>query len=266
MSPVQIAEAAGIGLAAGVIGGLAGIGGSLVMIPGLVLAFGYRDAQHTDHHLYMAAAMIVNVLVALPATRRHATAGAVRWELVAKILPPMVIGIIAGVLVSDRMPAQILKDGLAVFIAAYCVNNIYRVFRPRPQENRPAERTSAPLMAAIGGGAGMAAGILGIGGGALMVPAMNIFARLRLLQAIGTSSATMVVSAAIGSALKTYTLSAHGLSWREAAWLAAAMAPGAMLGGFAGALLAHRLPLKVVRVAISIILLLVAARLVMPSV
>jgi uncharacterized membrane protein YfcA len=41
----------------------------------------------------------------------------------------------------------------------------------------------------------------------------------------------------------------------------AAMAPGAVLGGIIGAQLAHALPLRVVRAAVSLLLLLIALRL-----
>ncbi|MCA9299660.1 MAG: hypothetical protein KDA28_11370, partial [Phycisphaerales bacterium] len=49
-----------IGLIAGVLGGMAGIGGSLIMLPGLGLLLGYEP--HERQHLYMAAAMCVNLL------------------------------------------------------------------------------------------------------------------------------------------------------------------------------------------------------------
>ena len=260
MTTIQVIEAVGIGLAAGVVGGLAGIGGSLVMLPGLALVFGYDDEKHSAHHVYMAAAMVINVLVAIPATRKHAQAGAVRRELVARILPTMIVAIVAGVLASDRVPGLRLKQLLAVFIAAYCVLNIYRIFKPRPQVNRPAERTGPVLLATLGGAAGLLGGLLGLGGGAVMVPALQVFARVKLIDAIATSSATMVGSAAIGASLKLATLSTHDRSWREALLLVVAMAPGAILGGSLGATLAHRLPIKAVRLVISIILLLVAAR------
>jgi uncharacterized protein len=169
------------------------------------------------------------------------------------------------VLVSDRVPGGTLKVVLAAFIAGYCVVNIYRVFHPRPQENRPPERIGALMLASIGAGAGFIGGLLGLGGGAVMVPALNVFARMRLLDAIATSSAAMVVSAAIGAALKLATLRTHGLAWQEAAWLVAAMAPGAIVGGSFGAWVAQRLPIKTVRLTISAILLLVAARLAWPA-
>ncbi len=54
-----------IGLVAGLVGGLAGIGGSIIMLPALGLFLGYKTPARTEHHLYMASAMTVNILVAL---------------------------------------------------------------------------------------------------------------------------------------------------------------------------------------------------------
>lgn len=263
MTAIQIAEAASIGLAAGILGGLAGIGGSMIMLPGLALVFGYSDARHSDQHVYMAAAMAVNVLVSIPATRRHARAGAVRRDLVLRMLPPMVAAIIGGVLISNVVDGYILSRLLALFIAGYSLFNIFRVFRPRTDATRPPERTGRLLLTAIGATAGLVGGLLGLGGGVVTVPMLQIFANIRLRMAIATSSAVMVASALIGAALKFATLSqaAPTRSWTEAAWLVAAMAPGAIIGGTLGASLAHRLPLRIVRTVVSVILLIAAARL-----
>ena len=67
-----------LGLVAGTLGGMLGVGGSLIMIPALVMMFG-REGQTEGFnlHLYQAAAMIVNLFVAIPATLRHRQAGAV---------------------------------------------------------------------------------------------------------------------------------------------------------------------------------------------
>ncbi len=264
MTIAQYLEAAGLGLAAGTVGGLAGIGGSVIMLPGLALFMGFHGPDHNEQHLYMAAAMAVNVLVALPAARRHAKSGAVRGDLVVVLIPAMVIAIIAGVLVSDRLNGAILRLLLAGYIMAYCAVNIVRLVRARPESEEGKERIGVPLLVGIGGGAGFAAGLLGIGGGAVIVPALQLAGRVRLRHAIGTSTAAMIASALVGAILKFSTLSKHGLSWTQAALLAAAMAPGAVLGGTFGAELAHRLPLKAVRLAISCLLMIVAVRLAMP--
>lgn len=260
MEPSQVVIALLIGLAAGVIGGLAGIGGSMIMLPGLALAFGYDDAAHTAQHEYMAAAMAVNVLVAIPATARHARHGTVRRELVLGLVPAMVAAIVLGVLLSNLVPGTVLRRLLAVFIAGYCGVNIYRIVRPRRDANRPPERAGRGMLAGIGGAAGLLAGLLGLGGGVVMVPMLQVGARVRLRQAIAASSAAMVASALIGAGVKFATLAGEGRSPIDAGWLATAMAPGAILGGAFGATLAHRLSLTVVRISVSVLLLGAAVR------
>lgn len=263
MTSIQLVEAAAIGLAAGVLGGMAGIGGSMIMLPGLALVFGYHDRAHTDQHVYMAAAMAVNVLVAVPATRRHAKAGALRHDLVKPVMPAMIAAIILGVLVSNWMDGRVLKYLLALFIAGYCLLNIYRIFRPRTDATRPAERRGAPILATVGGVAGFIGGLLGLGGGVVMVPMLQVLGNIRLREAIATSSAVMVASALIGAALKFATLhiAAPGHLWTKPALLVVAMAPGAIIGGTVGAALAHKLPLRAVRGIVSVILLVAAIRL-----
>lgn len=55
----DVAITAGVGLLAGVLGGLLGIGGSIILIPGMALAFG--SANPESQHLFQASAMMVNV-------------------------------------------------------------------------------------------------------------------------------------------------------------------------------------------------------------
>ncbi len=253
--------AAFIGLVAGVIGGLAGIGGSMVMLPGLAIVFGFPgDPGHTRQHAYQAAAMCVNVFVALPATIEHARAGAVRRDLVIGLLPAMCLGILVGVLISNFVPGEALKNLLAIFIGAYCLVNLYRVLRPRKPGDGEHDAPRRTTLAAIGSAAGMVGGILGLGGGVVTVPLLNLVGRVRLRHAIAASSATMCISAAIGAALKLGTLPLHGQPIREALWLTLAMGPMAVAGALIGARLAHTLPLRAVRLAISILLLIAAAR------
>jgi uncharacterized protein len=260
MTPLEMLFAAAIGFSAGLLGGLAGIGGSMIILPGLALVFGFRTQNYAEQHLYMAAAMATNVLVALPATSRHARAGAVRRDLVAIILPSMVIAIVVGVFISNYIHGQVLKRLLAVFIAAYALMNLYRMVYPRPAIDRPAEHTGRPLLAAIGGTAGLFGGLLGIGGGVVMVPLLQVFSRIRIREAIAVSSAVMIVSAMVGASLKFATLPSHGLAPSHAALFVLAMAPTAMLGATIGASLIHRLPIAMVRGIVSVLLLIAAAR------
>jgi uncharacterized protein len=258
----QFLIASVIGLAAGIIGGLAGVGGSMIIIPGLALVFGYRTANHSEQHVYMAAAMAINVVVSIPAAWRHWRNGVLRRELVLGIMPAMVAGIIAGVLVSNIFQGNLLRVFLAVFIGIFAVFNIYRAIRPRDEATRPPERIGRGMLTSVGVAAGFVGGLLGLGGGVVLVPLLQMIANVRLRHAIAASSAAMVVSALIGAALKLATLKrTHGHDPGDALMLVIAMAPGAVVGGIIGAQLAHVLPLRIVRAAVSTFLLIIAVRL-----
>src|SRR5690606_25680314 len=86
-----IAVAIPLGLFAGVFGGMLGVGGSVIMIPGLTFAFG------TNQHLYQAAAMVANVAVAVPSALRHRRQGAIVPQVMRWMLPAAIVAVLAGV-------------------------------------------------------------------------------------------------------------------------------------------------------------------------
>jgi uncharacterized membrane protein YfcA len=262
LDPIHILLAVILGLVAGVIGGLAGIGGSLVMIPGLGLIYGYDEPDRVIQHLYMASAMGVNVLVSAPAAWQHKKKGSLSIPTAKLILPGMLIGMMSGVWVSDQAPGRWLFSLLAAFIAIYAISNLIRAARKTIEPELTQMRTEWWPYALIGLFTGFLGGLIGIGGGLVMVPLMQMFCRVPLKTAIGTSSAVMVVSALLGATQKVLNLENHGLEWMQALKLIGIMGPGAVVGGILGAKLAHALPLQGLRVAVSILLALIAARLV----
>lgn len=250
-----------IGLVAGLVGGMAGIGGSLVMLPALGLLLGYDEPQRSVQHVYMAAAMIVNVLVALPATLQHARAGNVKRELVRHVLPSMAVAIILGVLLSETFDGRRLVHVLAAFIIAYSLVNVVGALSGRAEREWSGARGGPGALCGVGALGGFFAGLLGIGGGVVMVPLLQVLCRVPLRAAVGTSSAVMCISATIGGSLKLWGVPSHGHSITETLLLAAAMAPTAILGGLAGAKLANHLPVRSLRLVVSLLLAVAAARL-----
>lgn len=263
LDPIHMAMAAMLGIAAGLIGGLAGIGGSLVMIPGLGLIYGYDEPDRVIQHLYMASAMGVNVLVSAPAAWQHGRKGSISIPTVKLILPGMLLGMTAGVWVSDQTPGRWLFVILACFIGGYALLNLLRAVRKSEEPASVETRSEWWLYSVIGLVTGFLGGLIGIGGGIVMVPLMQLMCRMPLKIAIGTSSAVMVVSALLGATQKVLHLERHGIEMAEALKLIAIMGPGAVLGGFLGAKLTHKLPLQGLRLAISILLTLIALRLAM---
>ncbi|MEO1279857.1 MAG: sulfite exporter TauE/SafE family protein [Planctomycetota bacterium] len=260
MSGTEVMICLVIGGFAGVLGGLAGIGGSMIMLPALAVFVADSDPG-SAHHMFMAAAMVVNVVVSLPAALRHRKAGAIHNEALRVILPTMAIAIVLGVLISNVFDGLILRKILAGFIAAYAIMTIVKFFRKTDEPTLEATGLSKNRLGLIGLATGLVAGLLGIGGGVLMVPMLQVFCKMPIRNAIATSSAVMVMTAVIGASLKLGTLGpVHERSVVQALIIAAALSPTAFLGGRLGAALTHRLPLQAVRLVVSIALLIVSAR------
>ena len=250
-----------VGVVAGIVGGLAGIGGSIIMLPALALTLGYSDEAETEHHLYMASAMCVNVVVALAAHRRHRKKGAHDPRLQFLLLPGMVAGIIAGVMLSEQLEGRVLQAALVGFLMLYCVYNAATAVFKLPERERDGVPPIGWRVVTIGSGTGVVSGLLGIGGGILMVPLMQVCARAPLKKAIAASAGVMWLSAAVGATAKLIGLGGHGLSWVDALVIALPMGVGAMLGAPIGASLTHRLELPHLKLAISAILAVAGARL-----
>lgn len=241
----HIAISAAVGLAAGVLGGLLGIGGSVVLIPGLAFAFGTSNPE--SQHLYQASAMAVNVAVSFPAALRHRKAGAIRADLFRILLISAAIAIVLGVLCSNLVDGLVLRRLFAAFLAYIALMNIVKLVRKTPDYPPEDAEVTWPRAAPAGGVMGFAAGMLGIGGGIIGIPIMQATCRLPLRQCIGASSAVMTLTAMVGATLKIATIPEHGFPISDAVVLAALLAPTAVLGGRIGAGLTHRLPLAVVR-------------------
>jgi len=268
--PETLAAIALIGLLAGILGGLLGVGGSVITIPGLAILFGTGENQH----LYQAAAMTANLAVAIPAARRHKKAGVLTPSVLRWMLPVAVVSIALGVFVSNLSLFRNETGGLwlgrilALFLVYVVIVNIRKLLHLRAGKprNHMDHTTITPVRCGSAGGVmGLAAGLLGIGGGALAVPLQQMLTKIPLRNAIANSSFVMVFSAGIGAALKLFTLDQHypttldaAPAWQTALILALILAPTAILGAGMGAKLTHALRVHYVRFAF-VLLMIVAA-------
>lgn len=257
----------GIGLVAGVVGGLAGIGGSIVMLPGLAILHGYRTPEEDEHQVYMAASMLVNIVVSLSATLKHRQKKAVRPGIMLWLATSMSLGIIGGAVSSTSVGGEKAKWAFAVFIWMYCAYTLVTLVRRLPDHPEDGPTPRPGVLVAIGLFTGVVAGFLGVGGGILLVPLLQL-ARLPLRQAIAGSAAVMWISAAVGATTKLIAIGASdhlaslGLTPMDAIAIAGPMGAGALAGGFLGAWLSHTLKVPALKAAIVVVLSLAAARMV----
>ena len=253
-----------LGLLAGAGGGLLGIGGSIILIPGLVLIHGGEG-----QHLYQAAAMIVNFFVVAPAVWRHRRAGALVGDVTRWTVPSAAAGAMIGVFLSELPQFRgagrgYLQLGFAGFLLYALVTNLLRLREKRPPRHRTGP-DGKPVSAAVSVGlvglpAGMIGGLLGVGGGILAVPAQQICLRMPLRNAIANSSATILFSSVVGGLAKNAALSRHGYGIGDSIGLAVILIPSAMLGSWIAAAGVHRWPVRAIRLVFALLLACCAVR------
>ncbi|NLX15144.1 MAG: sulfite exporter TauE/SafE family protein [Phycisphaerales bacterium] len=247
-----------IGLLAGLLGGLLGIGGSVLMIPGMTFVLG--PAQH----LYQGAAMIVNFFVALPAVVQHLRARAILGPVIRVMIPAAVVSVLVGVWFSDRpwfrgdnqVYLARVYGGFMLYMAAY---NVYRFFSRRQLSEMDASSARNisrwRTMLAVGMPMGLSGGLLGIGGGVVAVPLQQVFLRVPLRRAVANSATTIMVLSIIGACYKNYANMQVGIPLQKALMLALMLIPSAMIGGYLGGKMTHLLPRRVVRFVMIAVLL-----------
>ena len=247
-----------LGFSAGVLGGMLGVGGSIIMIPVLTLLLG------KNQQLSQAAAMIINACIAIAAVQRHQRVRAVRWDFWRRMIPAGFVFIVIGVTVSNIINHSMLERLFGLFLVyVICINIRILLGRGKPQVDGQCHAgwLSASIIGSI---MGFTAGLLGIGGGIIAVPLIQRLTKLPLRQCIATSAAVMCVTSIVGAATKNIslpTLAEDGvnlnLNYIDSLIIAACLIPTAILGGVIGAGFTHTLSLKWIR--LTLILLLVAA-------
>jgi uncharacterized membrane protein YfcA len=118
-----MAGAAAIGLAAGVIAGLLGVGGGVLFVPGLVLLVGL------DQHHAEATSLLAIVPVALVGTYRQDRYGNVRRADALTLGLLSVVGAASGVALANVLSGAALRDAFAalmVVVAAQLVQSTFR--------------------------------------------------------------------------------------------------------------------------------------------
>ncbi|NLY02126.1 MAG: sulfite exporter TauE/SafE family protein [Rhodopirellula sp.] len=259
---MELLEQAAIGLIAGLLGGMLGVGGSIVIIPGLILYLDQTGGYSgSDQHLIQAAAMICNVFVAAPSVLAHLRAEAVMGSVVRILIPTALVGIFSGVAVSNsssfaRENGVYLAMILAAFLLYVAIYNGVRLFGHTDLEKTFDADKRIPIwrITAVGIPMGFLAGLLGIGGGALAVPIQQLVLRLPLRRAIANSAVTIVAVSCVGAIHKNLTLPSHGISILASAQLAAMLIPTAMIGSYLGGRLTHRLSRRALRVVFIVFL------------
>ncbi|MDP7029481.1 MAG: sulfite exporter TauE/SafE family protein [Phycisphaerales bacterium] len=260
----EIAVLIGIGLVAGSLGGLLGIGGGIVMIPAISFLL------HRDIHLAQAASMNVIFFVAAPAAIRHWREGGVRREVVVRLLPFAMVAVVIGVTASIWIPKEELSLIFGLFLIYVFYENLRRLigFGAAVGESAARPKVTWPRGGFVGSVAGFGAGLLGIGGGLITVPVTQLVCRCPLRECIACSSAVMCLTSVVGAIYKDVTLAdvpgiGDDVYWYTPLGISVWLIPTCLVGSWFGAKATHVLPIGVVRGVFLVIVALSALKMLM---
>lgn len=249
-----------LGVVAGILAGLLGIGGGLVLVAALAWLLPlFGVPQDAAMHAALASSLASIVLTAASSARAHARRGSVLWPTVAWMVPGLLLGAWLG-----SGLAVALDDGMLRWIVAvYCLVAAWQIGFGRtraPADGSEAEVPRGWPMSVAGGGIGALSAVVGIGGGSMTVPLL-VWRGVKPVRAVGTSSACGVaigLSSALGYAMHAPAgaLPAHAIGY---VYLPAAIgvALASVLSAPWGTRLAHRLSGEALRKVFALFLLLV---------
>jgi len=176
-----------LGLAAGVLAGLLGIGGGLVLIGALVwLLPAYGVPPEAAMHAALASSLASIVLTASSSARAHHRRGSVLWPTVWWMVPGLLLGGWLGSWLAVGLQGSVLRWCVALYCFLVAAQMAFG--GPRGGASRDGVVPTGWPMAAAGGGIGAVSAVVGIGGGSMTVPLL-VWRGVVPVRAVGTSSA-----------------------------------------------------------------------------
>ena len=260
LEPLLIAELALLGVATGFLAGLLGIGGGMMMVPFLTIILTNRGVSpDLSVKMAIATSMATIIFTSLSSVRAHHKRGAVRWDIVKRLAPGIVVGSIIGSLgVFSLLKGTYLAIFFGLFVS-FSATQMFLDKKPKPTRQMP----GAGGQMAAGGFIGFLSGLVGAGGGFISVPFMT-WCNVPIHNAVATSAAlgfpiaiANVMGYAIsGQSVQNLPVGSFGYIWLPALLVIAvcsfATAPF-------GARAAHSIPIgKLKRIFASILYILAA--------
>ncbi len=250
-----------VGSIAGVLAGLLGVGGGLVIVPMLVFILPTQGVPHDSlMHLALGTSMASILFTSVSSFMAHHRRGAVRWDIVRRIVVGILIGTFLGAQVVSLLSTDFLKAFFVIF-AYYVAVQMLANYKPKPSRQLPSR---AGLLGA-GGVIGLVSSFVGIGGGSLSVPFM-VWCNIPMHTAIGTSAAIGFPIAVAGTA--GYVVSGLAASNLPPLCLGYLYLPAligivgaSVLTAPLGARLAHRLPVAGLKKVFAVLLIVMGTRL-----
>ncbi len=232
-----------IGLLAGFFGGLVGLGGGVIMIP-LLVRF-YKFSQHQAH----GTSLMALVFTGLAGACTYYLNGSVDFLAAALLTAAGMVTARFGALYAHALPEWQLKRAFGGFLIVISLLLLskpfmsYLAFLAHPAGGW----LKVVILLAGGAAAGFISGMMGVGGGAVMTPAMVLLLGFNQYTAQGSSLLAMVPSGSVGA----YT---HWRLGNVVTKVLPGLICGIVIGTYGGGSVAHLLSEANLRLLFAVVL------------
>lgn len=248
-----------LGVFATFFAGLLGMGGGVLMIPGLVAIFHAQGVSYTHiMHLALGTSLATVFFISLIAMRAHLKHIKIQWHIVTNMVPGLIVGGVFGAWLASILKTNILMIIFGSFLAYVGLKFLFG--NPNNDKARPLGKK---LLLFFGLMVGALASLMGLGGGVFIVPILKRYiANMREVVAL---SAVCLIPVSLVSAIAYMILGwnevglpAHSLGYVY--W--PAVIPLALLSIIftpMGVKLVHILPQQIIKRIFGIFLMLISA-------
>ena len=190
MTSPSLVRATFVGLAAGFLSGLFGVGGGILLVPALVMLL------HLPQRMASGTSLAAVLPISVASLVSYTLSGSVDWWVALFVTIGAVSGALLGTYLLQVLPLKVVGVGFVVLLVLTAI----RMFIPLEADGRaPLTVLTAVLLVLLGVAIGVLAGLFGVGGGVVLVPALVVLWSISPVIAKGTSLAVVVPTAIVGT-------------------------------------------------------------------
>lgn len=189
-----------IGVAAGILSGLFGVGGGIVIVPSLLMVYAFNqfDSPYIVH-IAIATSLFTIIFTSISSSHKHFGHGNVEWKAALYIGLSSAVTVFLFSKIAILLPGEILKKIFSIVLVIVALKMLLdkKGKQDDPEKNKP-EVINKWICLVIGALSGAIAAFSGLGGGVFVIPLMHYLMKVPIKKAIGTSSAAILITAVAG--------------------------------------------------------------------
>lgn len=191
----------GVGIGAGILSGMFGVGGGIVIVPSLIAVYSFIGFNSPYVvHVAVATSLFTIIFTSISSSYKHSTHGNVLW------LPSLLIGLSSTVAVflfsklALSLPGDVLKKIFSVVLILVGIKMMFERNSGQAIDEEKFQPANINKVYCILTGVltGIIAAFTGLGGGTFVIPLLYYILKVPIRKAIGTSAAAIFITSISG--------------------------------------------------------------------